>query len=77
MEDRIIAELNAELGSKIDNLARSQDLVDKYVDQLNSIEEKVKKLCVVIFVYVNIHFVANTHQRQSIASSQENSCGSR
>lgn len=46
MEDRVIAELNAELGSNVDNLSKSKSLVDKYVDQLNGIEEKVKKfLC--------------------------------
>lgn len=41
MEDRIIAELNAELGSKVEDLCKSRALRDKYVDQLNVIEEKV------------------------------------
>ena len=42
MEDRVIAELNAELGDNIKNLSKSNDLVDKYVNQLNAIEDKVK-----------------------------------
>lgn len=42
MEDRILAEFNAFYGSDVDNLSKSKDLVDKYVDQLNGIEEKVK-----------------------------------
>jgi hypothetical protein len=43
MEHRIIAEINAELGSKVENLSKSHALVDKYVTQLNEIEEKVRK----------------------------------
>lgn len=54
MEDRIIAELNAELGSKVDNLARSQGLVDKYVEQLNSIEQKVRN-CELSFLFTSIY----------------------
>lgn len=42
MENRIIAQFNADLGSNIENLSKSKDLVDKYVTQLNVIEEKVK-----------------------------------
>jgi hypothetical protein len=42
MEDRVIAEFNAVFGSKVENLTKSQGLVDKYVNQLNGIEEKVK-----------------------------------
>lgn len=42
MEERVLAELNAELGSNVDNLGKSKSLVDKYVNQLNIIEEKVK-----------------------------------
>lgn len=42
MENRVIAEFNAVFGSKVENLAKSKDLVNKYVDQLNAIEEKVR-----------------------------------
>lgn len=49
MEDRIIAEFNAFFGSDVENLSKSKDLVDKYVDQLNGIEEKV-----IFFVQFNL-----------------------
>lgn len=42
IDDRIVAKLNAELGGNVDNLSRSKDLVNKFVDQLNCIEKKVK-----------------------------------
>lgn len=42
IEERVIAKLNAELGGKVENLSRSKDLVNKYVEQLNNIEKKVK-----------------------------------
>lgn len=42
IDDRIVAKLNAELGSNADNICRSKDLVNKFVNQLNKIEEKVK-----------------------------------
>lgn len=42
IEERVIAKLNAELGSKVENLSRSKELVNKYVEQLNNIEKKVK-----------------------------------
>lgn len=41
IDDRIVAKLNAELGGNVDNLSRSKDLVNKFVDQLNCIEKKV------------------------------------
>lgn len=41
-EERIIAKFNAELGGNVENLARSKELVNKYVNQLNNIERKVK-----------------------------------
>jgi hypothetical protein len=53
MEHRIIAEINAELGSKVENLSKSHALVDKYVAQLNEIEEKVRKQRKSGFVYVD------------------------
>lgn len=43
MENRILAEFNTELGSNVDDLAKSKDLVNKYVEQLNAIEEKVRE----------------------------------
>lgn len=43
IDDRIVAKLNAELGSNVENISKSKDLVNKYVNQLNSIEEKVKQ----------------------------------
>jgi hypothetical protein len=42
VESRVIQELNAAIGPKSDNLSKSHELVDKYVKQLNSIEEKVR-----------------------------------
>ena len=42
IDDRIVAKLNAELGGNVDNLSRSKDLVNKFADQLNCIEKKVK-----------------------------------
>lgn len=42
IDDRIVAKLNAELGANVENISRSKDLVNKFVDQLNVIEEKVK-----------------------------------
>lgn len=73
MEDRVIAELNAELGSNIANLSNSKSLVDKYVDQLNIIEEKVKDflcnfICFRWIKIVNI-FSANINQRECITNS--------
>lgn len=73
MEDRVIAELNAELGSNVDNLSKSKSLVDKYVDQLNVIEEKVKDflcnfICFRWIKIVNI-FSAKYNQRECIANS--------
>lgn len=44
MEDRVIAEINAELGCNVENLSKSKNLVDKYVNQLNAIEEKVENI---------------------------------
>jgi hypothetical protein len=44
LEERIIAKLNAELGSNVDNLAKGKDLVNKYVAQLNKIEGKVRRV---------------------------------
>jgi len=41
IEERVVAKLNAELGGKVENLPRSKELVNKYVDQLNNIEKKV------------------------------------
>lgn len=52
MEERVIAELNAEFGSIVENLSKSHVLVDKYVNEMNAIEEKVRKLCN-SFVYVD------------------------
>lgn len=43
MEEKVIAELNAEFGCNLGDLSKSKILVDKYVNQLNAIEEKVKK----------------------------------
>jgi hypothetical protein len=42
MEDRIIKEFNAVLGTNVDNLSKSNSLVDKYVQNLNEIEAKVR-----------------------------------
>lgn len=42
MEDRVIAELNAELGSKVEDLCKSKSLLDGYVNQLKLIEDKVE-----------------------------------
>jgi RAD50-interacting protein 1 len=42
VESRVIQELNAAIGPKSDNLSKSHELVDKYVKQLNGIEEKVR-----------------------------------
>lgn len=55
IEDRIVAKLNAELGGSVDNISRSKDLVNKYVNQLNIIEEKVKKLFL-CFLKINLKF---------------------
>jgi hypothetical protein len=41
-EDKIVAKLNKEIGSNVDTLGKGKDLVEKYVIQLNCIEEKVK-----------------------------------
>jgi hypothetical protein len=41
IDDRIVAKLNADLGSNVDNISRSKDLVNKFVNRLNNIEEKV------------------------------------
>lgn len=45
MEDRIIQELNAVLGTNVDNISKSHELVDRYVNDLNEIESKVKRNC--------------------------------
>lgn len=42
IDDRIVAKLNVELGSNVDNISRSKDLVNKFVNRLNKIEEKVR-----------------------------------
>lgn len=55
IEERVIAKLNAELGGKVENLSKSKDLVNKYVDNLNNIERKV------IFVHINKEFISNYH----------------
>lgn len=54
MEDRIITELNAELGCDIENLSKSISLVEKYANQLNVIEEKVILICATFEQHLNI-----------------------
>lgn len=54
MEDRIITELNAELGCDIENLSKSISLVEKYANQLNVIEEKVILICATFEQRLNI-----------------------
>lgn len=57
IEDRIVAKLNAELGGSVDNLSRSKDLVNKYVNKLNTIEDKVKsKILLKIKFKKNLNF---------------------
>lgn len=41
IDDRIVAKLNVELGSNVENISRSKDLVNKFVNRLNNIEAKV------------------------------------
>lgn len=50
IDDRIVAKLNAELGGNVDNLSRSKDLVNKFANQLNCIEKKVKFCNILIFL---------------------------
>lgn len=52
MENRIIAEFNAEFGSKVENISKSHSLVDKYVSQINAIEEKVRISCAIAFLFI-------------------------
>lgn len=54
MEDRIIAELNSVFGSKVENLSKSHALVDKYVSEMNAIEEKVRKLHFICLSRLNL-----------------------
>lgn len=62
MEDRIVAELNAELGSKVEDLCKSRDLRDSYVKQLNVIEEKVGTIPFVYFVHIlQLFFCCSSH----------------
>lgn len=73
MEHRIVAEINAELGSKVENLSKSHALVDKYVTQLNAIEEKVKIFADVAFVYVvrfQILILVDPHEFKCIACAE-------
>lgn len=44
VEERIIAKINAELGSNVDDLSRSKDLVNGFVNKINLIEEKVNSI---------------------------------
>lgn len=75
MEDRIIAEFNTFYGSDVDNLSKSKGLVDKYVDQLNEIEEKVNNfwniLCNLFCLRLinSDSIVVNTDKRQRLAGS--------
>lgn len=41
LEDIIIQRLNAELGDKVENLSKSKNLVDRYLKQLDDINDKV------------------------------------
>ncbi|CRK95451.1 CLUMA_CG008920, isoform A [Clunio marinus] len=41
MENRVIKELNAELGSNLEDISKSKTLVEQCVNQLNAIEEKL------------------------------------
>ncbi|CAO1304372.1 unnamed protein product [Diamesa tonsa] len=41
LEDTIIQRLNAELGDKVENLSKSKNLVDKYLKQLDDINDKI------------------------------------
>lgn len=42
-ENLVIEELNTVIGLKVENLSKSNELVNKYVKQLNDIEEKVNR----------------------------------
>lgn len=42
LEDILIQRLNAELGDKVENLSKSKNLVDKYLKQLDDINDKVR-----------------------------------
>ena len=44
LEERVIRRLNQELGSDIENLHKSKDLVEKFNIDLDNIEIKVKSL---------------------------------
>lgn len=41
LEDIIVQRLNAEFGDKVENLSKSKNLVDKYLKQLDDINDKV------------------------------------
>lgn len=41
MENRVILEINTLYGTKVENLCQSNTLVEKHVDQLSIIKEKV------------------------------------
>lgn len=59
MEDRIVSEFNAVLGTQVDNISKGHELFDKCVKKLNEIESKVSeenhpiKLC--------LHFSIASH----------------
>lgn len=43
MEDRIISEFNAVLGTQVENISKGHELFEKYLKNLNEIETKVSR----------------------------------
>ena len=70
LEDIIIQRLNAELGDKVENLSKSKTLVDKYLKQLDDINDKVSSKsddceCFAMLLNFNFHrsvLIAAKHQ---------------
>lgn len=53
MEDRIVSEFNAVLGTQVDNISKGHELFDKYVKNLHEIEAKVSEKSINFnFVYI-------------------------
>lgn len=51
MEDRIISEFNAVLGTQVENISKGHELFDKYLKNLNEIEAKVSKFLIFLTLF--------------------------
>jgi hypothetical protein len=45
IEDRIVNRINSQLGGRVEDLHKSKELVNKFVEEINSTERKVSQKC--------------------------------